>query len=724
MAASAAASGTTVSRGAGAAPARVGRRCEDAGVTPEEILAGLDPEQRAAAEAVSGPVVILAGAGTGKTRAITHRIAYAVATGQHDPRRSLAVTFTARAAGEMRGRLRSLGTDVTARTFHAAALAQLSHFWPRAVGGTLPQIQASKAGHVARAAAPLGIAVDSATVRDLSAEVEWAKVSNVHPDDYVAMAAAAGRTPPGSVTREEVAAVLTGYDRLMSDDGLMDFEDVLRLTVGILDDSPLIADAVRDRYRWFTVDEFQDVNPLQMRLLKLWLGDRDDLCVVGDAAQTIYTFAGATPEYLTGFRQQWSNATEVQLVRSYRCSPQIVDLANRVIAGSSTPTDQRLVLRSESESGPVPQVNEYPSEAAEATAVASQVAALIAGGVRPREIAVLYRVNAQSEPLEEALGERGIASVVQGSERFFDRAEVRQAITLLRGAARAGGSDSSVPLPAQVEAVLSSMGYTAQRPSGSGAVAERWANLARLVTLASDLHEQAPGTDLSALVDELDHRSTTQHVPDAEAVTLSSLHAAKGLEWDAVFIVGLVEGSLPIVHATTPAGIEEERRLLYVGITRARQHLALSWSRSRSGGQWGNRARSRFLDELPEPGGPSTPLVIPGGQPRGERTRSAPARCRICRKSLVTGPERTMGRCRACPADIDEELYDRLKSWRLEESRRRSVPAYVVFTDATLAALAETRPTDREGLRAIPGIGKAKLDDYGDVVLDIIGGGQ
>jgi len=695
---------------------------ERSGVAAEAILEGLDPEQRAAAEAVNGPVVILAGAGTGKTRAITHRIAYAVTTGQHDPRRSLALTFTSRAAGEMRGRLRELGTDVTARTFHSAALAQLKHFWGRAVGGAMPEILPYKARHIGTAAASLGVPTDKAMVRDLAAEVEWAKVTDVHPDNYADAVARAGRLMPGSVSAEQVAAVLAAYDRALSSEGLMDFEDVLRLTVAVLDDSPPIADEVRDRYRWFTVDEFQDVNPLQMRLLRLWLGDRDDLCVVGDASQTIYTFAGATAQFLNGFNQTWPQATQVRLVRSYRCSPQIVDLANRVIAAAPTYADSRLVLRSEQPPGPTPGVNEYLNEVEEAKATADAIAKLIASGMPPREIAVLYRINAQSEPYEEALGERGIATVLQGSERFFDRPDVRQAITLIRGAARAGTDPTDASLASQVEAVLSSIGYSPTRPSGAGAVAEKWANLNRLVTLASDLGARDIDSDLATLVTELDERAAAAHVPDAEAVTLASLHAAKGLEWQAVFIVGLVEGTLPIVHATTPVAIEEERRLLYVGVTRAKTHLTLSWSRARASATWGSRTPSRFLGELPDPGAASTPLIVAGGQPRGERKRAAPAKCRVCGKSLVTGEERTMMRCRACPADIDEDVFARLRDWRLTESKRRSVPAYVVFTDATLKALAERRPTDDEALRAIPGIGKAKFDDYATTLFALIAG--
>jgi DNA helicase-2/ATP-dependent DNA helicase PcrA len=298
--------------------------------TAARILAGLDDEQRAVAEAVEGPVVVLAGAGTGKTRAITHRIAYGVETGAHDPRRSLAVTFTNRAAGEMRGRLRTLGVEgVQVRTFHAAALRQLRYFWPRLSGNVFPELIASKSRLVVEAARTAGLATNSALLRDLASDIEWAKVSQLDAEGLLTSPLAAGRN--WSVDLAQFAKVFSAYDEIKHDRGLLDFEDVLLVTVGALTTRPDIADEIQSAYRWFTVDEYQDVNPLQHRLLTLWRGDRDDLCVVGDASQTIYSFTGARSEYLRTFRTEFPDATEVRLVRCYRCTPEIVSVANSVI---------------------------------------------------------------------------------------------------------------------------------------------------------------------------------------------------------------------------------------------------------------------------------------------------------------------------------------------------------------------------------------------------------
>lgn len=714
----------------------------------ESVLDGLDPEQRAVATAVHGPVVVLAGAGTGKTRAVTHRIAYAARTGAHDPRRTLAVTFTARAAGEMRDRLRQLGVaGVQARTFHAAALRQLRYFWPRAVGGTVPDLMPSKARVVAEAASRCRLPTDPATVRDLAAEVEWAKVTMTAPDDYVARATQAGREPPGDVAAAEVARVYAAYEDAKSARDLHDFEDVLLLMVGLLESRPDIADEVRAAYRWFTVDEYQDVSPLQQRLLELWLGERDDLCVVGDASQTIYTFTGATPRYLLDFSRAHPAATEVRLVRSYRSTPQVVSWANRLLATARGDAARlRLELVAQRPTGPEPTVTDHDDEPAEAADVARRIRALVDAGVPPREIAVLYRVNAQSEAYEEALAELGIPVVLRGGERFFERPEVREAVTRMRGAARAattdavtdagadGGSGGADPadasaagaLPDQVRAVLSAMGWTPTAPRGSGATRERWESLSALVTLAEDLAAAGTVRGLADLVAELERRAELQHAPVADGVTLASLHAAKGLEWDAVFLVGLVDGTLPIVHADTPERVEEERRLLYVGMTRAREHLALSWARSRQPGGRGTRSRSRFLDDLLGPAARTTTGGSRGGVrrgargARGERQRRGPARCRVCGKALVTAPERTLGRCHGCPSTLDEALLERMRDWRRAEARRRGVPAYVVFTDATLTAVAEQSPSDETALGGISGLGPAKLARYGACLLALV----
>ena len=687
-------------------------------------LDGLDDEQRAVAGALHGPVVVLAGAGTGKTRAITHRIAHGARTGAHDPRRTLAVTFTTRAAGEMRGRLRALGVDgVQVRTFHAAALRQLRYFWPRLSSGAFPELLPSKSRLVAEAASRCRLPTDTATVRDLASDLEWAKVNFLSGARLAAGATQAGRTL--SVEPEQLAAVQEAYERAKDARSLLDFEDVLLVTAGALGERPDIADEVRSTYRWFTVDEFQDVNPLQHRLLTLWLGDRDDVCVVGDANQTIYSFTGASPAYLTGFRDAFADATEVRLVRCYRCTPQVVELANRVIAArdrgtaaaGSSAAELRLV--SQRPAGEAVEVRSWADDVEEAQQVAARIRRYLDDGVPGRDIAVLFRVNAQSAELESALSDLGIAAQLRGTERYFERPEVREGITRLRGAARAGGGGG--PLADEVRAVLGAAGWTAEPPRTTGAVRERWESLAALVALADEL----PGDPtLSDFVAELDARASVSHAPVADAVTLASIHSAKGLEWRVVFVVGCSDGLLPLLYAETPEQVEEERRLAYVAITRAADRLHLSWARSRQPGGRATRNVSRFLAALPSVGGGPAPAGgvsrRGSGKQRSERSRTGPATCRVCRKALVTPPERTLGRCQTCPSDIDVELLDALRAWRLETSRAQSVPAYVVFTDVTLTAVAEQRPDGLDALARIPGIGPKKLDAYGEVVLGLV----
>ncbi|MFC5908497.1 ATP-dependent helicase, partial [Streptacidiphilus monticola] len=578
----------------------------------DAVLAALDPEQRAVATALHGPVCVLAGAGTGKTRAITHRIAYGVRSGVMQPQRVLAVTFTARAAGEMRGRLRELGAEgVQARTFHSAALRQLQFFWPRAVGGELPRLVERKVQLVAEAAARCRVRLERTELRDLTGEIEWAKVTQTVPEDYPAAVVKAGREAPRDPA--EIRQIYKLYEELKRDRGVIDFEDVLLLTAAILDERADVAEQVRAQYQHFVVDEYQDVSPLQQRLLDLWLGDRSSLCVVGDASQTIYSFTGATPDYLLNFRTRHPDATVVKLVRDYRSTPQVVHLANGLLAQARGQAAQhRLELVSQRQAGPEPAYVEYPDEPAEAEGTAKRIRALMDAGVRASEIAVLFRTNGQSEVYEQALADIGIAYQLRGAERFFERPEVREAGMLLRGAARAGSdpllSGEAGGLAEQVRAVLSTRGFTPEPPAGSGAVRERWESLAALVRLAEEFEAGrravGAGVTLADYVAELDARAAAQHAPAVEGVTLASLHAAKGLEWDAVFLVGLTEGMLPITYAKTDEQVEEERRLLYVGVTRAREHLTLSWALARSPGGRASRQPSRFLDGL-RPGAPA-----------------------------------------------------------------------------------------------------------------------
>jgi DNA helicase II / ATP-dependent DNA helicase PcrA len=574
---------------------------------PDDLLAALDPEQREVALACRGPVCVLAGAGTGKTRAITHRIAYAVATGVANPAHVLALTFTVRAAGELRGRLRALGggaESVRAATFHSAALRQLSYFWPKVIGGRPPKLVESKLPMLREAARDLGLSVAGGALAEAVTEIEWAKVCQTHPDSYVFAAAEAGRSP--SVGVEEVGRLYQAYEALRRDRQLIDFESVLELTAAILLTEPAVAREVHGAFRYFTVDEFQDVNPLQKLLLDAWLGGRDELCVVGDPQQTIYSFTGATSEYLRGFSGDFPSATVVRLVRDYRSTPQVVAAANRLTAGGVGrlgSAESAVDLVAQRPAGPEPVVTRYPDEEAEAAGVAAAVAGLITQRVPPNEIAILLRINAHMERFERALADAKVPYVVRGAERFYDRPEVRQALVLIRGAARAEGSgmDASGPpaeLPAAVRHVLASAGLTSVPPAARGSVRERWESLAAIAGLADDLASARPTATLAEFAAELSEREDTGHAPVAAAVTLATMHAAKGLEWDAVLIPGLVEGIMPIVHARTAEAIEEERRLLYVAVTRARVRLVLSWAPARTQGAEASRQRSRFVAAL------------------------------------------------------------------------------------------------------------------------------
>jgi DNA helicase-2/ATP-dependent DNA helicase PcrA len=655
-------------------------------------------------------VCVLAGAGTGKTRAITRRIARLVSDGQVAAGQVLAVTFTARAAGEMRTRLRALGVpSVQARTFHSAALRQLRYFWPRVVGDQPWDLIEHKLRLVGLAATKVGLPTEAETLRDLAGEIEWAKACLVTPEDYPAIAAKEQRDTPAPVA--QVAAVYQGYEQAKTRARMLDFDDLLLHTAAALEEHGEVAGEFRDRYRCFVVDEYQDVTPLQQRVLDAWLGDRDDLTVVGDANQTIYSFAGASPRPLLEFTRRFPEATVVRLERDYRSTPEVVDLANRVIsAARDRPAGSRLKLVGQRAGGPRPRFNEFEDEPTEAGAVARRIKDLLDGGLSASEVAVLFRVNAQSEVYEQALAELSIPYLVRGGERFFARPEVRQAMIALRQAA---AEPPAGDLPAAVRDVLVPLGLAEEPPTG-GAARQRWESLLALVELAEELAAVVADADLPQYVAELEQRADAQHPPTVEGVTLASLHAAKGLEWDAVFVVGVVDGTLPIQHADSdPAAVEEERRLLYVGVTRAREHLWLSWALSRSPGGRRGRRRSRFLYGLIPDDHPAARVAAP------KETRGAP-KCRQCGVPLVGTLPVKLGRCSDCPSDVDEELLVRLKSWRADQARMLKVPPYVVFTDATLVAIAEQRPVDPAGLVSISGIGAAKLERFGTEVLALV----
>lgn len=555
-----------------------------------ELLAPLNPGQRQAAFSLVGPVRILAGPGTGKTRTITHRIAYGVREGVYDPNRVLALTFTARAAGELRGRLAQLQVPtVSARTFHSAALRQLSYFWPHVVGGQLPKIVPSKSKTIADAAGRLEIRVDPAKVRAIGEQIEWRKVRELTHEQF-AEALAAGTQPlPAGLSAEQLVALSEMYERLKDEQRMIDFEDVLLATAGMLETETWVTQQVREQYRFFVVDEYQDVSPLQHKLLRLWLGNRRELCVVGDAAQTIFSFAGASSHYLTDFDREFPDANTVELDENYRSTPAILSTAN-ALAGQISHAVTLVSADAEAEPGTVPVLIDYSDSETEAASIAARIRHLVDGGTAASQIAVLVRTNAQTELFVRAFQQAGIAHHQPGSEPFFRRPEVRAALTGFRAAAVAGDSR---PLFQVVSDVLRDRGWSVHRPSGNRELERVWASLDALAQLAD---RAAPNTSITEFSAQLQLRAQWQHEPDIDAVTVTTMHAAKGLEWDHVFVAGLAERLLPVPQATTPQLLDEERRLLYVALTRARQQLQLSYARRSRPGE--SSTTSRFVAEL------------------------------------------------------------------------------------------------------------------------------
>lgn len=680
-------------------------------VDPDAILAGLDPEQREVATTLDRPVVVLAGAGSGKTRAITHRIAYAVATGRQQAQQILAVTFTTRAAGEMKGRLADFGLGrVQARTFHSAALRQVRYFWPRATGRELPRVAGSTIGLIAEAAGRSGLHPDSAVLRDLAAEVSWAKVSNVDASDYVDAATRRSRKVAG-VPADQVGQVLAHYEAIKRHRGLMDYDDILLCNAALLADYPEVAAEVRGSYRHFVVDEFQDVSPLQRTLLDLWLGERDDLCVVGDPNQAIHGFAGGTSSFLLRLNRDLPRARTITLDRNYRSTPQVLQLANSVIAGAHRRGRAPTVLMPQRPDGVAVSVVEGADESAEITSTIAWLKARRAEGIDWSQMAVLYRINAQAPGLEAALTTASIPYLVRGSERFYDRPEIVRALKTLSRQAELTPEDPGL---ATVHAVLSTQGWSDQPPEGTGRVREQWESLKALVGVAVEMADVEPGVTLAQVVAVMTERAQLQQVPTATGVTLSTIHSAKGLEWHVVAVVGVYDGMIPFAAAGLGEELEEERRLLYVALTRARDQLQVSWSGRGAGGR-SRRQPSRFLAAVVNARRDESAGAAPAG-----RSRRRTGHCRVCDGALGKGAELKLGRHLDCPSEYDDDLFAALKAWRLEVSQELGAPAYVVFTDATLLAITEAKPTSQAELMAIHGLGPRKWERWGSDVLAVL----
>ncbi|HUK96547.1 MAG TPA: ATP-dependent DNA helicase UvrD2 [Gaiellaceae bacterium] len=607
-----------------------------------DALDGLNPEQRRAAEAVRGPVCILAGAGSGKTTTITRRLAHQVASEAFAASNLMAVTFTDKAAGELRARLAALGAGgVRAGTFHAAALRQLRHFAPDRVGSLLP----SKALLLRQIGNALPGAYRFRPAADLAAEVEWAKNRRLPPERY--LGGLDGHVPP--IPPDLMLRVYREYERRKSAERLVDFEDLLENAIGLFESDEHVVRVFRAQYRAFTVDEYQDVNLLQQTLLECWLGDRDELCVVGDDYQSIYAFTGAGPEYLLGLPDRYPAALVVRLEENYRSTPEVLALANRLVPRLGGAVK---VLRATRGPGSEPVVRPFATPALEGAAIVEAVQGL---ECRLEDVAILCRTNARLTDFEELLHDAGIP--FQGAS-LLQRDAARRLVRRLAGSGAAARD--------AVRAAALDAGWL---EGATDALGERelvrQTDLSRLVALAASFDG-----DAVAFVEELQRRFDPGG-DGARGVHLLTLHRAKGLEFEAVFLPRVEAGELPSRLAKTPEQVAEERRLLYVGLTRAKRALWVTWSGK----------PSPFIREL----------------------------------GATAAPEQSV---RAVWTPVGE----RLRAWRLERARSDGVPPYVVFHDRVLHEIADVRPATLGELARISGVGPAKLERYGGDVLATIAG--
>ncbi|MGH9278455.1 MAG: ATP-dependent helicase [Acidimicrobiales bacterium] len=649
------------------------------------LLSGLNPSQAEAVTSGAAPLCILAGAGSGKTRVLTRRIAWRVQQGTADPRHVLALTFTRRAAGELGARLTRLGVrhQVAAGTFHAIAYAQLRSRWADR-GDRAPALLDRKVRILAPLLPHRTGSESAVQPADIATEIEWAKARMVPPSRYEDEAAAAGRR--ASLPLAAVGALYQRYEDEKRRRRLVDFDDLLEVCALALESDAEFAASQRWRVRHLFVDEFQDVNPAQSRLLEAWRGGRDDLCVVGDPNQAIYAWNGADPQFLTRFADRHPGTAVVRLDDNYRSSPQVLAVANVVIGAHHR-------LRAHEPEGPLPTVTSYPTDREEAVGVARAVRRRHGGGRPWCDIAILTRTHAQLVLFEEALTGSGIPCRVRGSARFLSQPEVRDAVAHLR---------LLPPALALIEALPDLVAMAADAPP------ERAPQLESLVRYGREHLAAEPSATVAGflawLVAILRADDDAAAAVDTDTVELATLHAAKGLEWPIVFIAGLEQGFVPIGHAETPEAKAEERRLLYVGVTRARRELHASWAETRTFGERTvTRFASPYLDRIE-----AAVQALAEGRPVPDWREHINA----TRARLDDAPR--------CGSKADPRVLDALKAWRAQTARTTGVPAYVVFHDTTLAAMAEARPRDRAALLALPGLGPVKVDRYGDALLSLV----
>jgi DNA helicase-2/ATP-dependent DNA helicase PcrA len=664
-------------------------------VSDDRLLHGLNDAQRRAVTTEAATLCILAGAGSGKTRVLTRRIAWRIANGSADARHVLALTFTRKAAGELSGRLAALGVrdQVAAGTFHAIAYAQLRRRWADR-GERPPALLDRKV----RLLAPLLSGHRSATVQpaDIANEIEWAKARFVEPAHYEAEAAAAGRK--AALPLAVMASLYERYEEEKRRRGVVDFDDLLLRCARALETDEAFAAGQRWRFRHLFVDEFQDVNPVQFRLLEGWRGDRRDLCVVGDPNQAIFGWNGADAGYLTGFADRFPGADVVRLDDNYRSSPQILAVADAVLSGRGDHASSR-PLRANRPEGPTPSVRSWASDRDEARAVVRAMRRRHGSALPWSAMAVLARTNAQLLLFEEACTSMGVPHRVRGEGPFLSQPEIRQALNDLR---RLPASSPLAPAIADLDEMVA---------DAEGERAERLEGLVRLAREHTAVDQAATIDGFFAWL-----RATVggdEPAKSGDVVELATFHASKGLEWPLVFVVGLERGLVPIAQADTPAARAEERRLLYVAVTRAEQELHCSWAERRTFG-------TRTLTRSPSAYLPAIEAAVKAGN------EGTPGEWRRFlddgRQKLRTASQRRPADVRTLLDNADPTVFEALKSWRAATAKRSGVPAYVIFHDTTLAALAEAKPRDRTGLLAVPGLGPVKAERYGEAVLAVLAG--
>ncbi|QPK94591.1 ATP-dependent DNA helicase UvrD2 [Actinomyces sp. zg-332] len=665
----------------------------------QNLLDDLDDRQREVATTFPGPICVMAGAGTGKTRAITYRIAYAVQQGFYRAENVLALTFTNKAAFEMQERLAKLGiTKVQARTFHAAALRQLTHFWAEEMGYDLPRILENKANIMTIVANNLSLKLDGAAIRDLSAEIEWAKVSIIPSSEYAQTVTELGRTIPYVKTAQEMQSIFEMYEKVKTNMGVIDFEDVLILLIGLFKTYPYILQEVHKQYRYFIVDEFQDVSLLQQTLLDLWVKNPSNLCVVGDTAQTIYSFAGADPSFLVNFSTKYENTKKIVLDKNYRSGKQIIALANSVIAEAKYKKNKlpSVMLYPNKESDNFVEYNTYFDEANEAENTVAQIRQLLAKNINPSSIAILYRTNAQSQYFENYLSDSEIPYIIKNGTKFFSRPEIREAIKMMKKVVLVTPKEQATVV---IDNVLSMLGWRVDSTNLTGSSKEKWDNLNVLRNLA--IKEKNIYVHIEQFYNYLVTRMQSQTELEKEGVVLSSLHSCKGLEWDYVFLVGMQEGIMPISLAKTDDQIEEERRLLYVGITRAREKLYISNYLSR---QKSIRNTNSASDKN------ITRFLLKHWNEELSKTTTFKKEKRLEKDSGVLGEY----------GESTQYIYKLLSDWRDYISQEESIPKDKIIKESALIAIAVAKPKTIKHLEIIRGVTKTFIYNHGSEILRLI----